>query len=240
MKKGIALAMTALLLLVLTVPTFAAEANNAAVLYKANPIVDPNLLLMRAELGVDERSEAVKAASTIHADIGIKNAVKGFKTPEILTTTQLLSREKLPDGKIVEEYSTVAIARSVITNHSATDQSTSGSVTVYATVNYKAETISIADIRFGLTSTEHRVIYPTGTSISRLYMENVIDNSWEYTADNSRSVNNPSMGTWYTLSSPSSAMYDKLKVNMYAFTTAYLPSGAQAAHVRCWVQGSAL
>lgn len=64
MKKIVAVILALLMMTLLYIPAFAAETEKeqmqSTVLYQANQIDDPNMLMLRAELGVDERSEIVK------------------------------------------------------------------------------------------------------------------------------------------------------------------------------------
>ena len=77
----------------LYVPAFAAETEKeqmqSTVLYQANQIDDPNMLMLRAELGVDERSEIVKQATNVFAETDLSK-----EQADLYTTTQLIRREK--------------------------------------------------------------------------------------------------------------------------------------------------
>lgn len=77
----------------LYVPAFAAETEKeqmqSTVLFQANQIDDPNMLMLRAELGVDERSEIVKQATNVFAETDLNK-----EQADLYTTTQLIRREK--------------------------------------------------------------------------------------------------------------------------------------------------
>ncbi len=193
--------------------------------------------MIRAAMGIDERSEEVKRATTVEAnaqcDLLRMAEVRGIREAEVYVTTQLVSREKLSDGIIVEEYSTVAIARTPTTG-SVSDQNTENSVTVYATVNYKCEIADNLNLSFDISNTSYRAVYPSSVSVTSMYLKNEIDNSYTTEATNSRTIGTVTMGTWYTLGAPTSRLYAQASANLYAFATAYLAGGAQA-HVRCAV-----
>ena len=133
MKKIVAVILALLMMTLLYIPAFAAETEKeqmqSTVLYQANQIDDPNMLMLRAELGVDERSEIVKQATNVFAETDLSK-----EQADLYTTTQLIRRERKTDGTIVEEYASVAVARSTGTG-SSSDQETENSVTVYAMVN---------------------------------------------------------------------------------------------------------
>ena len=223
MKKVIALAMTVLLLLVLTVPTFAVEANTATVLYKANQIVDPNMLMMRAELGIDERSTTVKEA----LDITVRNNKINTRSatsaaPEMFTTTQLTERKLLQDGSIEETYSTVGVTRSSLSDM-ATD--TQNSVTVYAVVNYTTRLVDYTLVEARYDGSEHRVVYPSAVDTYDLERIANIDDGIDSLYRNTRTIASPSNGTWYGLNSPSSS-YFSLKFSFIAYTAVQADNGA--------------
>lgn len=225
MKKGIALAMTALLLLVLTVPTFAAEANTATVLYKANQIVDPNLLMMRAELGVDERSDAVKRVSSINVTTNIQ-----LDEPEILNTTQLVERRRLEDGTIEETYSTVGVARSAL---SSIESATQNSITIYAVVNYTTTLVGDTLIQARYDGSEHRVLHPSAAEVDEMYILANIDDGLDSLYRNTRTIYSPGNGVWYGLNGPSSRFFD-LHYSFIAYTSVEA-AGVSNLEVNCEV-----
>ena len=237
MKKIVAVTLALLMMTLLYVPAFAAETEKeqmqSTVLFQANQIDDPNMLMLRAELGVDERSEIVKQATNVFAETDLSK-----EQADLYTTTQLIRRERKADGTIVEEYASVAVARSTGTG-SSSDQETENSVTVYAMVNYKYEISSDLNMSFGISNTKHRAIYASSVTVNSLYLKNEIDNSYEQVASNSRTIASVTMGTWYTLSAPTSKLYPKASANLYAFTTAKLPGGNEA-NVRCVVYCNSL
>ena len=217
------------LTLLFSVSAFAAgtlRADEPVLVYRAERITDPNQLMMRAQLGIDERSEAVKQVTNVAAE-----TVFSEGEAEVYTTTQLIRRERKADGTIIEEYASVAVARSTGTG-SSSNQETEKSVTVYAMINYKYEISSNLNMSFGISNTQHRAVYPSSVTVNSLYLKNEIDNVYEPVATNSRTISSVTMGTWYTLSAPTSQLYPKASANLYAFTTANLPDGKEA-FVRC-------
>lgn len=237
MKKIVAVTLVLLMTMLLYVPAFAAETGKeqtqSAVLYRANRIEDPNLLMLRAELGVDERSEIVKQAAYVAAEADLCR-----EQVDLYTTTQLIHREIRADGIIVEEYASVAVGRTRGSG-SSSNQQTGHSVTVYAMINYKYEISSDQNVFFGISNTKHRAVYGSSVTVNSLFLRNAIDNSYEEVASNSKTIPSVSMGTWYTLSAPTSQLYPKATANLYAFTTAKLPGGNET-NVRCVVYCNSL
>ncbi len=225
MKKVIALAMTVLLLLVLTVPTFAVEANTATVLYTANQIVDPNMLMMRAELGIDERSDEAKAAFTISTCL--PGQLNLAKNEDVSVTTQLIGVEVLPDGTKTEEYATTVVTRGIIGTYedSETGSESGYSITAYATLNYKYQVDDSLGAHFMIKNTQHRVLYPSSVDVTKMDMYNEMQDEIDARFYNSRSVSSPANGMNYVLTHSASTYIPKLAATMYAVTTAHLDNG---------------
>ena len=90
--------------------------------------------MQRIHTGVDERSEAVRIATTVFAKVS-----EGENTPMriIGTTTQLVSTEYLRDGSRIERYATTAVA----STFTETNYEVENGVYVYAMVNYTARVV---------------------------------------------------------------------------------------------------
>ena len=99
MKKIVAVILALLMMTLLYIPAFAAETEKeqmqSTVLFQANQIDDPNMLMLRAELGVDERSEIVKQATNVFAETDLSK-----EQADLYTTTQLIRRERKTDGTL--------------------------------------------------------------------------------------------------------------------------------------------
>ena len=76
--------------------------------YLAENITNAQELLVRAERGIDERSERLKESGKIVASASGQLA----DDAEVHHTTQLLKRAELGDGKIEETYQTIAVVKS--------------------------------------------------------------------------------------------------------------------------------
>lgn len=148
---------------------------------------------------------------------------------DALVTTQLLSREILADGSIIERYATTAIAGSAFT---ASDSETENNVVVTAMINYSTR-IQEAMVQAKLDNTQHRTVYPSAVTTSNLQLTNKVDNGLEILYSNSRNIVSPSNNTWYTLSSPVSQYFDLSK--RFQGTTTVTASNGATPYVMCEV-----
>lgn len=212
-------------LLATAVPAFAGVPVTHATPY-VGPIEDTDLLMQRIHTGVDERSEAVRIATTVFAKVS-----EGENTPMriIGTTTQLVSTEYLRDGSRIERYATTAVA----STFTETNYEVENGVYVYAMVNYTARVVDGVFVECRLDNTKHKVMHPSAVTASNLQMTNKIDNGLEILHSNSRSIASPSNNTWYSLSSPSSA-YFNLNRKFQGTTTVAASNGA-SPYVLCEV-----
>ena len=224
------------LTLLFPVSAFATEAvgvKEPTLVYQAKQITDPNQLLMRAKLGIDERSDAVRQATSIQAKTNV-NSRTGLTAMDnsvqnAYVTTQLLGREVLDDGSVVEHYATAAITRSALT---ATNSETENSVIVTAMINYSTRQQE-AIVQARLDKTQHRTVYPTAVTTSNMELTNKVDNGLEILYSNSRNIASPSNNTWYTLSSPTSQYFDLSK--KFQGTTTVTASNGASPYVMCEV-----
>lgn len=237
MKKIIAFALALCLTLLYPVSAFAAEnlrADEPVLVYRAEQITDPNQLMMRAQLGIDERSNVVKQSSSIQAktnspeQTGVMSICGNMQ--DALFTTQLVERELQEDGSVIELYATAAIARS---SYTSSNSETEKSVVVTAMVNYSTRTLDGVIVECKLDNTQHRTVYPTSVTASNLSLTNKIDNGLEILYSNSRTIASPANNTWYTLSSPTSG-YFSLSHRFQATTTVTASNGANP-YVMCQV-----
>ena len=203
--------------------------KESTLVYQAKQITDPNQLLMRAKLGIDERSTEARRLTHIRGewkDAGLfAEQEDGIASPEVFTTTQLVKSEILPNGDRVEEYATAAVATS--TDYGTeSNQSTQNTVTVFAMINYKYTVSDNAElIRFGIQNTKHRADSTTSAKVTSMDLYSEIADTAPR-ASNSKTINSPVTGTWYQLNSPSSQTYDKMVTTLYAVTTAHTNTGA--------------
>lgn len=234
MKKIIAFALALCLTLLFPVSAFAAgtlRADEPVLVYRAEQITDPNQLMMRAQLEIDERSDEIRELTTVRAewnDALLSDSEARIALRQIHTTTQLVAVETLPNGDRVEEYATAAVASGTYYG-TESDSATQNSMTVFAMINYKYVVSEYGEeIRFGIQNTKHRVDYPSSVSVSRISLYNEIADAAAPRYTNEKTINSPVMGTWYQLNSPTSQTFGKMATTLYATTTAYASNGAEA------------
>lgn len=108
MKKSIILFVMTLLVLTLCVPVQAETTSVERVTYLAEDITNAQELLVRAERGIDERSERLKESGKIVAWVSGQLA----DDAEVRHAMQLQKRAELGEGKIEETYQTTAVVKS--------------------------------------------------------------------------------------------------------------------------------
>lgn len=244
MIKKLCVFVLALAVFCLSVPTSFALAEGEIISKETHQLyTDENILRLRSELGIDERSAPVKALTKMQATCEIRparaRAATAFSGQElqiedISYTTQLVERTVYADGVIEEQYAATAIAKVArdFTGTSTSEPTISGSTAVYARVTYRAryqDGIPVL-LEFTQTGSGHRVTYVSGGPTAQvLAMVGRLRNGSGLVEDEiSGSQYSPSSGVWYSLGAPSSGQYlTQPNCVLNAESAAYMSNGQE-------------
>ena len=226
MKKSIAVLLTVLLMTLMVTPAFAAEPQ----FMKAEQLSDEALLMM-AKLNVDQRSDAVKAVSKIHATASVQGLTRASGIDaEVYVVTLLEDRQVLADGKIVETYSTTAVSSPL--SHTESQISQAGAV--YARINYEY-VIELDEMRVKMIDSDHKIVTQNSTANSMYVTNSIYRNYNTGENENSRTISNPSNNSWYTLYAKNTSSFPRANTITGCETTGYFGSGG-SVYVECLVE----
>lgn len=217
------------------VPCFAAESEPYVVSSQEFQLIEEeNQLFARAELGIDERSEEVRANTSFAATVEISapktRASCEMVVSDVTYTTQLVKRVVYSDGSTEEEYVTTAIAEITprATGTSTGGPTVQGSTYVYSRISYSSKSDGSGGLLFTQTGSGHRVTYSSsGPTAQVLSMAGrMLDAGSMVRAEVTGSNASPLSGTWYTLGAPNSSLYlPKVACTLNAESAAYLSNG---------------
>lgn len=185
----------------------------------ATPVLAADIATLQqlALEGHDERSISAQTVE-ITPCLQVSGALDA-EASEIHTTTQLVDRQVV-SNKIIETYSTTALANSSSkSNSNELGNVLTAVVTIRWTWEYSTDpaTTYLRDYQFNRS--EHKYIMSGSTSVYSMLCENMVFQPGNMGYDNSRTVNSPSAGSTYTLSGADNSVYPGGNGHGYAAAT---------------------